>query len=632
MCGIAGVASLGCGLERADAETARAMADVIRHRGPDDEGVWHDEHVALAHRRLSILDLTAAGRQPMASPSGRYTVVFNGEIYNFGSLGKELERGGWRPSGRSDTEVLLAAVERWGLDTFLARADGMFAFVLYDRAARRVSLVRDRFGEKPLAYAVHHNRLYFASELRAFRVVPSIDLSLDADATGDYFRFGCVTGTSTIYSAIKRVPPATVIDFDLPCGMPRSRSYWDVTAADRATRLEGATDLLELLSAAVRDRLVSDRPVGTFLSGGIDSSLVSALAARHVSGSLKTFTVGWEDRELDESAQAARVAAALGALHHDVRLDRAHVVASVERLADVMDEPFGDSSQLAVLMVATAARSEVVVALTGDGGDELFAGYNRHRWLLRTAAVQRCIPGWARRSAGSIMHRSAPFVDLALRRVPVTRRPRYIADKTRKLAKAATAASLRDSYQALLAADLTIGREREFADVVTRALDSTNADDVLWALRVADVVGYLADDILPKVDRATMAVSLESRTPFLHPDVAAAALGMTAAELLSPFSGKRPLRSLLSHLLPSIDFSQSKNGFGIPVAQLLRCELRERLGDAVTTYVRRSTPVALDWASLLAALDAGSDEPAPLLWSLLTFELWASHVDHSVYW
>jgi asparagine synthase (glutamine-hydrolysing) len=631
VCGLAGFAALGGVLPDGSAAVAAAMAGELLHRGPDDAGVWSDERVALAFRRLAIIDLSATGAQPMRSESGRLTIVFNGEIYNYRTLADQLRSEGWQPRGGSDTEVLLAGVERWGLDRFLEQADGMFAFALYDAVAATLALVRDRFGEKPLCYAIADGGVAFASELRAFWHLPGADLSLDPVATADYFRFGYVPAGATIYRSIRRLPPGTILDVDLTgASPPRERTYWTLTTRPARSQDDGA--LAHLLSESVRTRLVADRPVGAFLSGGIDSSLVCALAARHTTGTLKTFTMGWEETEYDESVQAALVAGALGADHHDVRMGRSDVVSSVGRLAAVMDEPFADSSQLAVLLVSTAARRDVVVALSGDGGDELFAGYNRHRWLLSTRALRRGIPRQARRSVADLSHRTASLVEQLLRPIPPTKRPRLVADKVHKLADVIAAPSVAHAYHAILANEVGVGRARDLPAPVAAALAGDDRDDVLWGLRVADLLGYLPDDILAKVDRASMSVSLESRAPFLQPDLVLLALGMDADDLLGRSGGKQPLRALLGELLPSVAFDQTKTGFGIPVASLLRKELRQRLGDAIDAHEARDGPVELPWRALADELDAGEDGSAPVLWALLMFELWAEAVPHEICW
>ena len=612
------------------------MAEVMHQRGPDSSGAWSDDRVAMAHRRLAILDLSDAGAQPMVSASGRFVVVFNGEIYNYRDLSARLSSEGCRMRGSSDTEVLLGAIESWGLDSFLQRADGMFAFALYDRREARLVLARDRFGEKPLVYGIHQGRLYFASDLRAFTRIPGFDLSLDRGATGSYFRYGYVTGRTTIYAQVQRVLPAGVLEVDLDdAAGAKERVYWrapEWSGSTAGNEVEQEDELLALLSTSVRNRLVSDRPVGAFLSGGIDSSVVSALAAQHTTGALKTFTMGWEDAEYDESRQAARVAAVLGANHHDVRLGRADVVGAVERLGSVMDEPFADSSQLAVLLVSSQARGHVVVSLSGDGGDELFAGYNRHRWLLTTMTIRERFPARLRAEAAGLARRGAPVVQWMTRPIPPTHRPRMIANKVRKLAEVVAAPSLLSSYQALLAQESSVGQPRELAPDVQRALSDGDRDAVLWALRCADLTGYLPDDVLTKVDRATMAVSLESRTPFLQRELVELALRLESRQLLGRSGGKQPLRSLLGRLLPSVSFDQPKSGFGVPMASMLRTELRATLTDAIATHLDRQPPLTIEWSALCHQLDEGDDGPAAILWSLLMFELWAQKTSHTLCW
>lgn len=635
MCGLVGIAAIGKELDEAAAlRQIERMNGCLRHRGPDGAGTWHDRRMALGHRRLAVLDLSDAGAQPMTSPSGRYVVVFNGEIYNHRSLGSCLEQTGWRPGGHSDTEVLLAAVDHWGLDGFLERADGMFAFALYDQHDGRLSLVRDRFGEKPLVYAQHERQVYFSSEVRSFTALPGFDHTLDAAATADYFRYSYIPGDRTILRGVRRVPPATIIEFDLTGRRALAcRRYWTPGEAPPVTP-DGDVEavLLERLSTSVRTRLVSDRPIGAFLSGGIDSSLICALAAPHVSGSLSTFTMGWEVAEYDESEQAARVANALGTDHHDVRLGRSEVVAAVERLGAVMDEPFADSSQLAVLLVAAFAREHVVVALSGDGGDELFGGYNRHRWLLATRGLRDRVPQSLRRPLAAAAYRSAPAVEWLAKPIPVSRRPRLVADKVRKLAGTVAEPSLEGAYQTILAFDQDVGEARHLSRSAVVAMAADDDRSLLWGIRVADLQGQLPDDMLTKIDRATMSVSLESRAPFLQPEVAQLALSLGPEELLGPSGGKQVLRRALTQLLPAVDFSQPKTGFGVPLASLLRAELRPRLADAMVTHVARKPPVALDWAALAQRLDRGDDAPAALLWSLLMFELWAATLPFEVTW
>lgn len=631
MCGLAGMAALTGTLPSGAVASVEAMAGALDHRGPDAAGSWADERLALGHRRLSVIDLTEAGSQPMVSQSGRYVLAFNGESYNHLELRSSLEAAGWRPNGTSDTEVILGGIEAWGFDRLLPKLDGMFALAVYDRAEAVLSLARDRFGEKPLVVCERDGHLYFASELRAFERVPRLDLRLDRDSTNDYFRYGYVPGRATIYAGVERIPPATAVEYRLGSGdAPRTWRYWDLPR-QRDNARAAQEELEELLSASVRRQLVADRPVGAFLSGGIDSSLICAIAAQHTSR-LTTFNMGWDVADHDESDQAAAVARALGTDHHAVSLSRADAVAAVGGLPQVMDEPFADPSQLSVLLVSTMAREHVVVALSGDGGDELFAGYNRHRWLLNVRGLQRRVPAGMRTRGARLGNRAAPALERALKPVPTTIRPRLIADKVRKLGRVVAAPTTLDAYQALLAVTDEVGSPVDIQLDIRDALGSDDPDDVLWGLRCADLTGWLPDDVLTKVDRATMAVSLESRAPFLQPDVAELALSLGMDALLARSGGKQPLRTLLQRLLPDVDFSQKKAGFGMPADDLLHNELAGTLADAVQTHRSRQPPVDLDWCSLHATFRSGDDSAGPLLWSLLMFELWADSLGREVTW
>jgi asparagine synthase (glutamine-hydrolysing) len=600
------------------------MADVLDHRGPDGRGEWNDSSVAFAHRRLAIIDLSETGHQPMTSDDGRLVVTFNGEIYNHRELSAELQRAGWNPRGSSDTEVLVAGVRHWGLDAFLARADGMWAFALYDRDERQVHLVRDRFGEKPLVHCAKDGVFWFASELRSIELIPSGDLKLDPYATADYFRFGHVPGTSTIFADVRRVPPASVITVAVGKVAGPPVRYWHVPMLDRSEPSPVIPRIGAAIKESVRRRLVSDRPIGAFLSGGINSSLACAYAACHVAGPLETFTIGWEDAEFDESRQAARVASALGANHHGIQVSRRDVIDVVRELPTIMDEPFADSSQLAVLLVTKEATKRVSVCLTGDGGDELFGGYNRHAWLLRLDTWHHPMPFPMRRALGAALQRSAPIFERVLSQLPHTFRPRLIADKTTKLRLALEAPSLMNAYQGLIANDPSIGTGKHLETTICDAVESRDRNWVLWGLRAADLTTFLSDNELAKVDRATMANGMESRTPFLSADLATLAFHLDASDLIAGGTGKQPLRHLLGEVLPGVSFNESKMGFGVPIADLLRSALAGDLAEAIISFEHRRSPIHIDWRALRHQLNSGDDTPQHRLWSLLMFELWAS--------
>ncbi len=650
MCGIAGMATLGGALD-ADAPTVVArMSDTLAHRGPDASGQWSDDLVAFGHRRLAIIDLSDAGAQPMLTASDELVITFNGEIYNFEALAQRLEAGGWQRRSGSDTEVLLAAIDAWGIEGALDAVDGMFAFALYDRRRQTLTLARDRFGEKPLAYAVQDGTLWFASEVRAFDVPGGPELLLDPDATAAYFRYGWIPGPATIYAGVGRVPPASTVTFHLSPGAASGagegrgggvvQRYWEVPSGPVASGdddVPGARDdeILEVLRTSVRDRLVSDRPLGAFLSGGIDSSLTCALAAEASSGPLRTFTMVWDDAEFDESKQAALVASAIGADHTEVSLSFADAVATAEDIGSVLDEPHADYSVIGVNLVARSVRRDLVVALSGDGGDELFGGYNRYVWLPRAERARRRVPSRLRLPAARALGAAGPAIERLARPIPVSRRPRILADKAAKLSRALAATGNLDAYDTVLCADGARPGALGLPPAVEAAVASDDPAQVLWGLRAADLTRYLPDDVLTKVDRATMAVSLESRTPFLHADLARIAMGMGPAQLWDGAAGKRPLRSLLGRLVPSVDFSSPKTGFGTPIAALLRGPLADLAAECVASFTRRPLPpgvAGIDGERRLRRLVDGDDAEAPRVWAVVAFELWAARRTHDIVW
>ena len=396
MCGIAGILdpTASTGADRLGA-LASTMASMVEHRGPDDSGVWVDAEagVAFGHRRLAVIDLGVGGAQPMVSPSGRWVMVYNGEIYNHVEVRHRLERAGVIFRSSSDTEVLLAAVERWGVDRALDACEGMFAVALWDKRDRELHLLRDRFGEKPLYFGWVGKLFAFGSELKALSTLPGFGAEIDRRAVTQYLRHNCVPAPSTVWRGIGKLLPGHMVTLRRPTQgvLPDQRCYWsmaDAVLRARQDQLTGSdTEMIDqlddALSRAVAARMVADVPVGAFLSGGIDSSTIVALMQRHASWPVRTFTVGFADRSFDESSEAAAVAAHLGTDHTAVHVGDAEAIEVIPRLADIWDEPFADVSQIPTYLVSRVARQDVTVSLSGDGGDELFAGYNRHAWLDR---------------------------------------------------------------------------------------------------------------------------------------------------------------------------------------------------------------------------------------------------------
>ena len=627
MCGIAGYWTR----KKVDPALLTRMEQCLAHRGPDDHAVWSDPEagIGFAFRRLAILDLTPTGRQPMISADGRWTISYNGEIYNHGALRAELEAagkappGGWR--GHSDTEVLVEAIAAWGVETALNKSVGMFAISLWDRADRRLTLARDRFGEKPLYYGRCGADFVFASELKAIRVHPQFDGAIDREALSAFAALAVIPAPLSIYRAIRKLEPGTILTLDDPAAEPRIVPYWsyrDIVTAGLADPFDSEPAAIEALDSALRQSLsgqaVADVPVGAFLSGGIDSSTIVAFY-QAVSGTrVKTFSIGFDEAGYDESGDARRVAEHLGTDHHEQRIGVAEAQGVIPLLPAIYDEPFADSSQIPTYLVSKFARESVTVAITGDGGDELFAGYNRHGLLPAAWARLSLLPPPLRRAAALVPN--AAWGGLA--RLAGERRGELGGKIAKLLRTGATAHDLDGLYAGFLDEwpDTPVigGSWRpwwrsglvEGADAVTR-------------MTTADATGYLPDDILAKVDRASMAVSLETRVPFLDHRVAAVAARIPAAMKVRSGRGKQILRKLLDQYVPRQLVERPKAGFAVPVGSWIRGPLRdwaeslldpkklERGGHFDAAAVRRR------WDAHLAGHDS-----TQAIWSVLMFQAW----------
>ena len=601
MCGIAGVfdprsTTPGDRLDR----TARHLACALTHRGPDDAGAWTDATagIALAHRRLEIVGLGSQGHQPMPSQSGRWMLTYNGEVYNADELRARLAGRGYAFTGTSDTEVLVAALDRWGLDRTLEHVEGMFAFAAWDRSTRRLHLVRDRFGEKPLYYGWAGSLFGFASELKAFHGLPGFHREIDREAVAAFLRTSCVPAPGCIYRGFAKLRPGTSVTLNAttrPGTLPTQNEYWSAESAiDNALRQpplnrSGALpDQVEsVLSQAVAARLQSDVPVGALLSGGIDSSLVVALMQRHSAQPVRTFTVAFVEEAFDESSAAGAVAAHLGTDHTVVDMTERDVLDAVPRLPDIWDEPFSDNSQLPTLLVAQAARRSVSVALSGDGGDELFAGYNRHAWLERIWRAAGPVPPTVRRGAAWAIDLVPPAAVDALGGVlPGRWQVRLPSVKAAKVGKVLRAPTVQDAYASLLShwddpAMLVPGLEYSAAGPVPASGGwgagpgtGTGTRTVTDQLLRSDLVAYLPDDVLTKVDRASMAVSLEVRTPFLDRTVLEAAWRVPSDMKVLDGTTKWVLRQILYRHVPRSLVERPKMGFGVPIDSWLRGPLR----------------------------------------------------------
>lgn len=645
MCGVTGLWSRRA--EAADRlrELVDAMAATLAHRGPDDAGSFVDDGcgLALGHRRLSVVDLSPTGHQPMASADGRYVVSYNGEVYNHRALRTELDRAGVRLRGTSDTEVLVEWIARFGLDDALERANAMFALAVWDRAERTLHLARDRFGEKPLYYGWAGDTFLFGSELKALRRHPDLRPEVDRDVVALYLRHNCVPAPYCIFRGLAKLPPGTVLTVTAATAvgaLPRPRPYWSMErlvaeAAPVAGRgLQETLDELEVvLGDAIAGRMEADVPVGAFLSGGIDSSLVVALMQARHSAKVKTFTIALADAAFDEADDARAVADHLGTEHAELVVTAGDALETVSSLPVWYDEPFADSSQIPTALLARLTRRHVTVALSGDGGDELFAGYNRYVWASRFWTRLGGLPRPVRRGAARGLEAVAPATwdSWFERAAPVLPRPlrvRMPGLKIAKVARVLPSADLDEVHRLLAShvvdpAAFVIGAT-EPPTRLTEPGSWPDRLDPVARMMALDTVTYLPDDILTKVDRATMASSLEARVPFLDPAVAAFAWSLPLEDKLRAGEGKWVLRQLLYRHVPRALVDRPKMGFGIPVADWLRGPLRP-------------------WAEELLAEDRlrreGYLDPAPVrrlweehrsgrwdrhgeLWDLCMFQAW----------
>jgi asparagine synthase (glutamine-hydrolysing) len=584
MCGIAGLLDLDRATPQAALEaTARAMADALAHRGPDSAGVWAEaaEGIAFGHRRLAIVDLSPLGAQPMTSADDRWTICTNGEVYNFPELRAELEAKGHRFRGHSDTEVMLGAFAQWGVRGALERFVGMFAFGLWDAAERRLWLARDRFGVKPLAWAMAGRKLLFASELRALRAA-GFEAGIDRDALALYLMRAGVPAPWTILDGPRKLEPGCLLSIGANEAEPRIERWWSLREVAEAgiaqpfggSEREAADELERLLRDSVRRRMISDVPLGVFLSGGVDSSVVAALMQAESSRPIRSFTIGFREAAYDEAKDAAAVARHIGAAHEELILSEADALAVAPRLGAMYDEPFADSSQIPTYLVSEMARRHVTVALSGDGGDEVFGGYNRYLWCGRLARRMGRMPRAVRAGHACAMSLPSPST---VNRLSGLLGQRNAGDKLQKLAGLMGAEGPEEMYGALVSQwreEVAVGG-RPHADLVHRRGEWARLPDFERQMMYLDAMTYLPDDVLAKVDRASMAVGLEAREPLLDHRVAAFAWSLPLEFKLRDGVGKRVLREVLYRHVPKALIERPKMGFAVPIDAWLRGPLKE---------------------------------------------------------
>jgi asparagine synthase (glutamine-hydrolysing) len=621
MCGIAGFWKIPGEPEQTLTEWGDAMNSSLRHRGPDDSGVWVDPAagIVFAHRRLAILDLSPAGHQPMTSGCQRYVIAFNGEIYNFRELRHDLEKEGQRFHSTSDTEVLVDACATWGVEHTLSRLNGMFSFALWDKRDRTLTLVRDRMGKKPLYYGWSRHRFLFGSELKALCSLPGFARELDRSSLALFLRLGYIPAPHSIYQNTYKLPAGHFLKVSAPQDRLSSRPYWSPKSAlercgqepFRGELQEAADELEQILRDAVRLRMLADVPVGAFLSGGIDSSLIVAVMQAQATSGVKTFTVGFSEASHNEAHHAAQIAQHLGTDHTQLCMSPREAQDTIPSMASVYDEPFADPSQIPTFLVSKLARQKVTVSLSGDGGDELFGGYKEYllgsrRWkALRRlsplrAPIRQCVKGVNALANGRFR-------------------------SVEQLLEVTTPEALHHYH---------VSQWKAPAELIPDANEHPTAftDTTLWAramneterMMYVDLVSYLPEDILTKLDRASMAISLEGRVPFLDYRLVEFAWRLPLNFKIHQGQGKRILQSLLARYVPQRLFDRPKMGFSVPLHQWLRGPLRgwvEELLEPVRLQQQgmfSPAPIRQTWMEHLR----GERNWAMKLWGILMFQAW----------
>ena len=636
MCGFAGF--LGAGVEK----LLHQMSDELVHRGPDDSGHWFDAaaQIGISHRRLSIIDLSEAGHQPMLSESGRYVIAFNGEIYNHLSVRKELslfdcQEISWR--GHSDTETLLAGIDTWGLEKTLNKLTGMFAFALWDRRERQLSLVRDRLGEKPLYYGWQregeHASFLYGSELKAFRVHPSFISEINRDAINLLLRHNCIPAPYSIYKGISKLAAGSILSLSLKNKEPKIRTYWSakdiasegVNASHNGSDEEVLNELEVLLSQSIEQQMVADVPLGSFLSGGIDSSLVVALMQKFSDLPVKTFTIGFSENGYNEAEYAKAVAKHLKTDHTEYYLSPKEAMDVIPRLPQLYDEPFSDSSQIPTFLVSKLAHQNVKVSLSGDAGDELFCGYNRYILTKRFWNKLSLLPKSLRCKLAKILINISPstwsnlfgFLSQGT-----------IGDKIHKAAGVLGSSTVDELYLGMIShwdnpGCIVLNSTNPRTSLTDNMSDLSYMDPV-HKMMLLDLMTYLPDDILTKVDRAGMGVSLETRTPFLDHRVVEFAWHIPLSKKIRKGQGKWILRQLLYKYIPKELIERPKMGFGVPIGSWLRGPLREWAENLLDESRLRNEgylntePIRKKWEEHLS----GKRNWQYHLWDVLMFQAW----------
>lgn len=640
MCGIAGfIDNRKISKSNID-ELSKKILFSLHHRGPDNKGklLLEESGITLLHSRLSIIDLNSNANQPMISSSERYVITFNGEIYNFLDLKKELLNEGFSFQTSSDTEVLLATIEFWGLDEALKKINGMFAFCLFDKKLNELTLVRDRFGEKPIYYFYKNNNLIFASELKAIKLHPSFDNSLDTESINLYLKYSYIPSPNSIYKNVKKVGPGSYVKFKIINGKCKKISqvkWYDLNLnlnTFKGTYQEALIDLEELISNSINYQKIADVPIGAFLSGGIDSSLITSLMQANSSERIKTFSVGYTEKSYDESVYAKQIANHLGTEHNELILNENDVIKHIPSMPTIYDEPFADSSQVPTYLISKFAREKVKVCLTGDSGDEIFGGYNRYIYAPKFMKYSK-YPIFLRSLFSRLINKTKPSQwDYLFRLMNsiIPNKYKYLSF-SEKVFKANQIIEMNDEYQ-IYNHLISIWNKNspslinsENCDSLSRNRFYENGDSFIERMMNTDLKDYLPNDILVKVDRAAMANSLETRIPFLNSEIINFAMSLPMHMKVNPSEGgKKILRDILYKYVPKNMIERPKSGFGIPIDHWLRGSLKEWANDLINKSVIEKQGylnyalISKEWNQHLS----GDFNNHHRIWNILMFQSW----------
>lgn len=647
MCGLAGFVAKDNLSSDSKIRILESMSSLLAHRGPDASGTWIEERLGLCHTRLSILDLSSHGAQPMKSSNDRYVIVFNGEIYNHLDLRKKIEQKKqavkWR--GHSDTETILEYIYTFGLEKSLNDFVGMFAFALFDRKENQLTLARDRFGEKPLYYGFINNNFVFSSELKAFKAFPGFNHGISNDGFEAYFKFGHIPAPLTIYESIYKLNPSSFISINFSEIRSRNineKKYWEVSEIAHkgiSNQILDKKDIYEefnfLLNKSVNSQLISDVPIGCFLSGGIDSSLISSVMQDIVDKPIKTFTIGFKESEFDESIYAKKVADLLGTDHHELIVDSEMSLDVIPRLVDMYDEPYSDSSAIPTFLVSKLAKEKVQVSLSGDGGDELFGGYNRYLYTRQLWSKIAVLPFKLRKVIGTLIStlpRSSIFKIISIFE------RKGSANFIEKLFKAGKRLSyvkdIDDLYVSLvtdpyLSKNFFVSHDYSSSNFPNTLfskhfLNSINMTSSFDRMMLQDQISYLPDDILCKVDRAAMSNSLETRAPFLDKDLAEFSWRIPSSLKIYKGKTKYVLRESLNRFIPKELIDRPKTGFGIPLSEWIRGPLHDWTSDLLSKdrIVKDGFFNYDEIENILKEHNSQEVDWGSKIWTLLMFQCW----------